>query len=306
MHATVAIEPHTADFRLALVLSGGGARGFAHIGVLQVVEELQLPVDLVVGVSMGSIIGAGYAAGFSSAQMADLARIMRVQSVFRRGRDGRSFADPAGLRATIHGIFGERRFEDLERALLVVSASVLDGQPFVFRSGAVVDALVASCSIPLMFPPISLDGCQLLDGGLIDALPLALVRSLGARQIVAVDVSSHARNLLKLPVIRHATQSVVRALEYRRLPDDLGRLRIVSRMLHHASQPVTRPVPDVLIRPALGLRSTYHYGAWREIVARGRVAAEHARPALAALAAVECVRTGRDVLIPDTDLAALN
>jgi NTE family protein len=289
MEQPVAVEDRPASYELALVLSGGGARGFAHIGVLQVIEELQLPVNLVVGVSMGSIIGAGFAAGFTSAQMADLARAMRVRAVFRpalrRPAAGRqSFADPAGLRAAIYSVFGDRRIEDLDRELLVISASVLDGQPFLFRRGPLVDALVASCSIPLMFPPISRDGCQLLDGGLIDGLPLRLVRGLGVRRIVAVDASSHARKLLTLPGIRHATQGVVRALEFRRPPDDLGRLRIVSRMLHHASQPLDRPPADVLIRPAFGYRSTYHYQEWAEMVARGRAAAERVRPEMAALA----------------------
>jgi predicted acylesterase/phospholipase RssA len=280
--AEPAKQPH-AGYDVALVLSGGGARGYAHIGVLQVVEELGLPVDLVCGVSMGSIVAAGYAAGFSSQQMIDVARTVRVQAIFRPRADGRSLVDPSGLRAAIHGVFGDRRIEDLPRELLVVSASVLDGQPFVHREGPLVDALVASCSIPLLFPPISHQGTHLLDGGLVEALPLGLVRSLGARQIVAVDASSHVKDLFKLPIIRQAAQGMVRVLEHRRQPDDLSRARIVSRLLHHACQPVERPAVEVLIRPRYGLRSTYHYQHWQEIVARGRAAAEAVRPDLAAL-----------------------
>ena len=120
----VALHP---GYDLALVLSGGGARGFAHVGVLQVVEELQLPVDLVVGVSMGSIVGAGYAAGLSASEMADLARAMRISSIFRP-RPGRlDLVDPAGIRAVISRIFGTRRFEDLEREMVVVSSSLTTG-----------------------------------------------------------------------------------------------------------------------------------------------------------------------------------
>ena len=99
--ATAPILPQTAGYDLALVLSGGGARGFAHIGLLSVVEELQLPVDLVVGVSMGSIVGAGYAAGLSADNMANLARAMLLTSIFRP-RPGRlNLIDPAGIRAVI-------------------------------------------------------------------------------------------------------------------------------------------------------------------------------------------------------------
>ncbi|MCC7372026.1 MAG: patatin-like phospholipase family protein [Chloroflexi bacterium] len=276
-------RPAAQRFDLALVLSGGGARGFAHIGVLQVVDELRLPADLVVGVSMGSIVGAGYAAGFTPDQMLELARAMRVRSVFRPRPGRQSFADPAGLREAIQTIFGDRTFADLQRELLVVSASVLDGQPFVFRDGLLVDALVASCSIPLLFPPISHQGAYLLDGGLVNALPLGLARQLGARQIVAVDASSHVRHLFKLPVVRHAARGVVRALELRRAPADLSRLRIVSRILHHASQPLDAAPVDVLIRPSFGYRTTYHYQHWQEMVARGRAAAEQVRPELMAL-----------------------
>ena len=136
-------DPHDdvagEGYDLALVLSGGGARGFAHVGVLQVVEELQIRVDLVVGVSMGSIIGAGYAAGLTAEEMADLARALRISTVFRP-RPGRlNLVDPAGIRAVLSGIFGERRFEDLDRELVVVSSSLTTGQHFVIRDGSLVD-----------------------------------------------------------------------------------------------------------------------------------------------------------------------
>src|SRR3954462_14715828 len=118
--ATAPTLPPPVGYDLALVLSGGGARGFAHVGVLSVVEELQLPVDLVVGVSMGSIVGAGYAAGLSAGGMAGLARAMRLGTIFRP-RPGRlNLVDPAGVRAVMTQIFGDRRFADLDRQLVVV------------------------------------------------------------------------------------------------------------------------------------------------------------------------------------------
>ena len=285
--AFAAALPDAADhsgYDLALVLSGGGARGFAHVGVLEVVEELQLPVDLVVGVSMGSIIGAGYAAGLSPAEMADLARAMRLSSIFRP-RPGRvNLVDPAGIHAVISRIFGTRRFEDLEREMVVVSSSLTTGQHVVIRDGPIVDAIVSSCSIPLVFPPVSRDGHHLLDGGLIDGLPIEVARGLGARRIVAVDASTHARHVLRLPVVRHATRGVVRILDRRRPRQNPDAVRIFSRVLHHATLAPARPQVELLIRPAFGRRSTLHYHRWSDMVACGRAAAEAARPALAALA----------------------
>jgi predicted acylesterase/phospholipase RssA len=244
-----------------------------------------LPVDLVVGVSMGSIVGAGYAAGLTAGQMADLARAMRVSSIFRP-RPGRlNLVDPAGIRDVITYIFGNRRFEDLERELVVVSSSLNTGQHFAIRDGSLVDAIVSSCSIPLVFPPVSRDGHHLLDGGLIDGFPIAIARGLGARRIVAVDASTHARHVLRLPVVRHATRGVVRILDRRRQQPNVDAMRIFSRVLHYATQTPTRPPVEVLIRPAFGRRrSTLHYHRWPDMVARGRAAAEAARPALTALA----------------------
>lgn len=277
--------PTVSEYDLALVLSGGGARGFAHVGVLQVIEQLQLPVDLVVGVSMGSIVGAGYAAGLSTDQMEELARAFRFATVFRP-RPGRlNLIDPVGIRDVLTRIFGERRFADLERELVVVSSSLSTGQHVVIRDGPVVDALLSSCSIPLVFPPVSLDGDELLDGGLVDGFPTAVAHNLGARRIVAVDVSSHARHVLRLPVIRHAARGVIRMLDRRPPRQDLDAVRILTRVLHHATLPLQRPPVEVLIRPAFGRRSTWHYHRWTEMVACGLAAAEAARPALEALIA---------------------
>jgi NTE family protein len=286
--ATAPTLPPPVGYDLALVLSGGGARGFAHVGVLSVVEELRLPVDLVVGVSMGSIVGAGYAAGLSAGAMADLARAMRLTSIFRP-RPGRlNLVNPAGIRAVIAAIFGERRFEDLDREMVVVSSSVTTGRHFVIRDGPIVDAIVASCSIPLVFPPVARDGHHLLDGGLIDGLPIAVARELGARQIVAVDASTHARHVLRLPGVRHAARGVVSILDRRhrrRAGADVDAMRIFSRVLHYATLHPNRPPAELLIRPDFGRsRSTLHYHRWSDMVARGRVAGEAHRTALAAFA----------------------
>lgn len=282
-------EPLASAYDLALVLSGGGARGFAHLGVLEVIQELALPVDLVVGVSMGSIVGGAYAAGLTSAEMAELARAMSIRRIFRP-RPGRlNLVDPKGIRDVVTRIFGDRRFEDLDREMVVVSSSLTTGRHFVIRDGPLVDAVVASCSIPLVFPPVSRDGHDLLDGGLIDGLPIAVARELGARRIVAVDASTHARHVLRLPGFRQAAQGVVSILDRRRPMTTTTRLdavRIFTRVIHYATMHPTRPPVELLIRPSYGRRrSTLHYHRWTDMVKRGRAAAEAARPELLALAA---------------------
>lgn len=242
-------------------------------------------MDLVVGVSMGSIIGAGYAAGLAPATMAELARAIRIGGIFRP-RPGRlGLVDPSAMRDVLVRVLGERRFADLDRELVVVSASVTTGQPVAIRDGPVVDALVASCAIPLVFPPVSRDGHDLLDGGLIEAVPIQVARELGARRIVAVDVSGDVRHLLRLPGVRHATRGVVHVLRRRRPRARLDAIQILSRLLHHAVERPPLPEAELLIRPAFGLRSTFHYHRAPEMIALGRAAAEAVRPELASLGA---------------------
>lgn len=275
-----------SEYRVGLVLSGGGARGFAHVGVLQVIEELSLPIDLVVGVSMGSVIGASYAAGLSADQIAELVRAVRFSEVFRPRRGPLSLVDPRGMRVNLRRIFGNRRIEDLNRELVVVVSSMTTGLPLALRDGPLVDALLASCSIPLLYPPVQRDDHHLLDGGLIDGLPVALARELGARTIIAVDASSHARRMFGLPLVRHATRGVVEMLERRSPPDELDAFRIVSRVLRHSADRPPLPPVELLIRPRFGLRSTFHYRDWQEMIRRGRKAADAVRPTLEAIASV--------------------
>jgi predicted acylesterase/phospholipase RssA len=259
----------------------------AHIGVLQVVDTLALPVDLVVGVSMGGVIAASYAAGLSPDQMVELARAMRVGSIFRP-RPGRlQLVDGSGIRAAITRMFGDLRFADLQRELVIVSSSVTSGEHYVIRDGSLVDALVASCSIPLVFPPVTVDGHHLVDGGMIDGMPIAVAHNLGARRIVAVDASTNARKVLGLPVVRHAARGVVTILgrrERRRPADVLDAVRIFTQVLDRATQPLTRPPVELLIRPPFGRLSMFDYHRWLAMIACGRVAGEAARPMLEALA----------------------
>jgi NTE family protein len=276
------IVPITPEsFELALVLSGGGARGFAHVGVIQVIEQLALPIDLVVGVSMGSIVGAGYAAGFSPAKMSELAGSVQVQRVFRPRLGRLGLVNPDGMRQVLGRVFGTMRFEDLKRELVVVSSSVTTGLAVTIREGSIVEALVASSAIPLVFPPVRRNGDHLLDGGLIEALPIQLARELGAQRIVAVDASSHVKTVFRLPGVRRATHHVAGML--RRPEFELDALYIAARMLHHAAVRPLPPPVDVLIRPAFGLHTSFHYHRSTQLVARGYAAAEAVRPRLVAL-----------------------
>lgn len=276
------LDPGESPARLALVLGAGGARGFAHVGALGVLERHDLPVDLVVGVSMGSVIGAGYAAGIPAEQMLTLVQSVSFKRLFRPRPARLGLIDPAGVRDVVRRVLGDRRFADLDRELVVLSASITTGEPVVIRDGLVADAVLASTAIPMVFPPVARGDHHLVDGGMIDGLPVRLARELGAERVIAIDADNHACRVFRAPVVRHVTSAAARVLARCAHSSRLDRTLVLSRMLAHAVEH-TVPIleaPDVLIQPSFGRLTSYHYNRWRHFVELGREAALGALPEL--------------------------
>jgi NTE family protein len=259
--------------RLALVLGAGGARGFAHVGALKVIERHRIPIDLVVGSSMGSLIGAGFAAGTPAASMEAAAREVNFARLFRPRPSRRAFVDPSGIHGLVRRLIGGRRFRDLDRELAILTASLGTGQPIVVRDGSVADAVLASIAIPLVLPPVPLGDDHCVDGGMIDGLPVRLARQLGARTVIAVDADNHARRLLRAPGLRQATHWVADLLAGRPTLTAPGARQILSRMLHHVARRSAFEEPDVLIRPRFGRLTSFHYHRWERCMRLGEEAA---------------------------------
>lgn len=180
--------------KLGLALSSGGARGLAHVGVLQVLEENGIEVHAIAGSSMGAYVGALWAAGFSGEQLAKLAEEMHD------GRQLWKIADPVfpptaglfrGLKAKAHleRSLGDMRFEDLKRKLLIITADLDTKERIVLRSGKISDAVHASCAMPGIVVPVLLNGRRCVDGGVVDPVPAGTLRKLGNVDVViAVSV----------------------------------------------------------------------------------------------------------------------
>jgi NTE family protein len=217
-------EPVKEDPKLVLVLSGGGARGIAHIGVIRVLEELHIAPDLIVGTSMGSIIGGLYAAGWSPDEMEEIVQVIDWEKIFtdRVDRADRSFRRKQDDRPVLiqgrlyfEGIkpvmpSGVIRGQRLELALRIiealspaevdfdqlpipyraVAADIATGEAVVISSGSLATAMRASMSIPGALPPVEIDGRDLVDGGITANLPVGIAQDLGAQKIIAVDISS--------------------------------------------------------------------------------------------------------------------
>ena len=206
--------------KVGLVLGGGGARGLAHIGVLKVLEKENIPIDLITGTSIGAIIGAVYALkkdisaiekitekyskisefnidlSFSEKERKDKPFFLKKMSDFlKKGYilnlelTRKYINDGEGLRKVIEELVNNKTFEDTQIPFAVATADLVKGEKVIIRRGKLFDALLASASIPGMFPPVILDKKILVDGGIVDVVPIEVAQSLGANFIIAVSVS---------------------------------------------------------------------------------------------------------------------
>lgn len=176
---------------LGLALGGGFARGLAHIGVLQVLEENHVPISCIGGTSIGSILGAAYASGVSLARMADICRHIRFRD-FARWRISRvGLACNERLGSMVRDVFNGQTFEDLLIPTAIVATDLCSGDPVVFRTGNLADAIRASCAFPGLFEPVQLGTRCLADGGLVAPVPAQAVREMGVGCVLGVSVDSN-------------------------------------------------------------------------------------------------------------------
>ena len=175
--------------RVGLVLGGGAVRGAAHLGVLSVFEREGFHPDLIVGTSVGAILGAGVAAGRPSSEMWEVFRRLDWRDVTRpawRSKLSMLESDPLG--ELITRITGVERIEDLDRPFAAVACDLLTGSRVALRSGDLPTALAGSCAIPGAFEPVRHDGTLLVDGGAVDNLPVDVALEMGADYVVAIDI----------------------------------------------------------------------------------------------------------------------
>lgn len=173
---------------LGLALGGGFARGFAHLGVLQVLEENQIPVTHIAGTSVGSILGAAYASGAPLARIIATCRTLRFRDIARWRVSRLGLASNHRLGDLIEKVFESRQFEDLKIPMAVVATDLATGEPVAFTHGNLIDAIRASCAFPGLFEPVEIGTRCLADGGLVAPVPTHAARALGATRVMGVSV----------------------------------------------------------------------------------------------------------------------
>ncbi len=176
---------------VGLALGGGFARGFAHLGVLQVLEQHQIPISHIAGTSVGSILGAAYASGTPLARIIETCRTLRFRDIARWRVSRLGLASNQRLGDLIERVFESRQFADLRIPLAVVATDLASGEPVVFTQGNLVDAIRASCAFPGLFEPVEIGTRCLADGGLVAPVPTRAARDLGATSVIGISVGTH-------------------------------------------------------------------------------------------------------------------
>ena len=282
--------------RVGLALSGGGARGLAHIGVLQVLAEAGIAVDCITGTSMGGVIATGYAAGVSPDEMAEIARTKAVglRSLVRMidiGMPRRGSSPRKGLlqgkqvEQWVKDFLGVRRFEDLHMPLTLVAVDLNSGREIHLNEGCLAPAVRATLSIPGLLAPVEQNGMRLVDGGLLNNLPVNVARQMGADIVIGVDVysdntASFWQYLAHKRLIAQTIGGVIETLG--------DALNLVIRV--HSLERLRRYPPDFLLHPQIPPHITVisGYDYVDDIIAWGREAAAEILPDLqAALEAEE-------------------
>jgi NTE family protein len=188
------ITAKPVPLRIALVLGGGAARGFAHIGVIKVLEGQGITPDMVVGTSAGSVVGALYAGGYTGFELQKIAFQLEESSVGDFALPDRGFIKGEQLQIFVNKALQNRAIEKLAKPFAAVATDLQTGEMVVFRRGNVGMAVRASSSVPGVFQPASIGGHEYVDGGLVSPVPVKAARNLGADIVIAVDISSKPRN----------------------------------------------------------------------------------------------------------------
>lgn len=173
---------------IGLALGGGFSRGFAHLGVLQVLEENKIPVSCIAGTSVGSILGAAYASGAPLKRIIETCRNIRFRDIARWRVSRLGLASNRRLGDLIETVFESRHFEDLRIPMVIVATDLANGEAVLFTQGSLAEAIRASCAFPGLFEPVRIGTRCLADGGLVAQVPTRAARQLGAARVLGVSV----------------------------------------------------------------------------------------------------------------------
>ncbi|MFB1081218.1 patatin-like phospholipase family protein [Jeotgalibacillus sp. JSM ZJ347] len=244
--------------KIGLALGSGGSRGFAHLGVLKVMEREKIKIDYISGSSMGSLVGALYSAGHSLADMERLAVTFRSKYFMDLTVPKMGFISGDKFRQFVKLFTHHKNIEDLNIPLSIIATDLIKAEKVVFTTGPIDRAVRASTAIPGIFVPEKIDGKLLVDGGVIDRVPASVAKNMGADIVIGVDVAQVKKNAEITTIYDVIIQSI-----------DILQTEIVNLKMSGA---------DVLISPQVEQFSSKSFQHAKEIIQLGEEAAEAALP----------------------------
>jgi len=272
--------------KIGLALGGGGARGLAHVGILKVLQREQIPIAVISGTSMGGIVGAMHAVGKSTEEMEAVAlkhgEISQIFKLIDLRLLGSGLLGGKRIKKLLAEVLGaETTFADLQIPFAVAAVDYNSGREVVLKDGNLADAVRATMSVPGVFEPVDLGGYKLLDGGVLDNVPVGVARSLGAEKVIAVDVLPNFR--LNEP----GQDLVVPPLKTKGMPKAYRQLLHVELVMIAALTHfrLKESAPDVIIHPNLpvDMDLLLSFDRPQEAIECGVQAAEAALPQIRAL-----------------------
>jgi len=174
--------------KVTLILGGGSARGIAHIGVLKVLERERIPIDCIIGTSMGALVGAAYSVGIPISRLEEKAYNFTLNKLLDPTIPRMGLLAGEKLESVIKELLEGRNFGDCQIPLIIVTTDIEKNEEIVYKSGNLVEVIRASCSWPGMFNPVTVDSRLLVDGGIKNSVPVKIAKAHGADYMIAVDV----------------------------------------------------------------------------------------------------------------------
>jgi len=252
------LQPPPKPAKIAVVLGAGASRGFAHIGVLKVLEANKIPVHMIVGTSAGSFVGSLYAYGFDSFQLQKMALSIQRDDIVDMTLPDNGFVKGEKLEEFINKTVKNTPIEKMRIPLYVIATNIQNGQEVIFARGNTGTAVRASCSIPGVFRPVKINNVMYVDGGVVSPVAVDAARKMGADVVIAVDISADIDSRQPESTLDTMLQSI-----------NVMYSKLAAIQLARA---------DIVIRPKVGKIGSSDFEKRHEAILEGEKAALEAMP----------------------------